>query len=117
PSTPASGGRASRLTANVGSLACALTAVALMVAYFLVPSGSNAKSVIYEVLSVGTPVAIVGGIFKYRPERPLHWWLLAGAIALWAAGDTYWDAYRWFTGGQAPYPSPADVAYLGAYPL
>ena len=41
----------------------------------------------------------------------------AGGFALWCIGDTYWDSYLWILDKQAPYPSFADVAYLGGYPL
>src|SRR5207253_1374684 len=31
--------------------------------------------------------------------------------------DAYWDAYSWFLRTEAPFPSIADVAYVGGYPL
>src|SRR3954454_9513137 len=36
-------------------------------------------------------------------------------IALWVGGDSFWNAYRWITGNEAPFPSRADVFYLLAY--
>jgi PAS domain S-box-containing protein len=47
----------------------------------------------------------------------LPWFLFSAGLALWCVGDSYWNYYIWFLGKQAPYPSPADVAYLGAYPF
>jgi signal transduction histidine kinase len=110
-------GPQTRTTGSLPWRACSLAGSVLIVAYFRVGSGSNAQSAIYEVFSLGVPIATVVGILHYRPTRAQHWWLFAGGFALWAAGDTYWDSYRWFGNGQAPYPSPADIAFLAAYPL
>jgi diguanylate cyclase (GGDEF)-like protein len=44
------------------------------------------------------------------------WLFLAAAVLAWAAGEIYWTAY--IEGNpDAPYPSPADIGYLGFYPL
>ena len=92
-------------------------ALILSVAYFSLPDGSNAQLLIYQLLAIAAPIAIVVGVRRYRPALYHHWLLLAGGLVLWGVGDGYWDAYRWILGRQAPYPSFADVAYLCAYPL
>lgn len=87
------------------------------VAYFLAGRGSDLQAAIYECCSLAAPTAVLIGIRRHHPRRAHHWWFMFGALALWALGDSYWDFYRWVLGGQAPYPSPADVAYIGAYPV
>ena len=47
--------------------------------------------------------------------RSCHGCSSSGGFALWCIGDTYWDAYLWILDKQAPYPSFADIAYLGGY--
>jgi signal transduction histidine kinase len=90
-------------------------ALAFGVLYFLV--GATAQTVIYQGFSVSALVAIVVGIRRYRPARQRPWWLFGAGLALWCAGDAYWDCYRWILQAQAPYPSFADLAYWLAYPL
>jgi two-component system, cell cycle response regulator len=44
------------------------------------------------------------------------WLAIAAAVFSWGAAEVYWTAY--IAGDpSAPYPSPADVAYLAYYPL
>jgi signal transduction histidine kinase len=95
----------------------AVIALALSVGYFLLPGGSDGQSVLYQLLGLSTPIAIVVGVLRYRPALYHHWLLFAGGMVFWIVGDGYWDSYRWLLGQQAPYPSPADFAYLAAYPL
>ena len=95
----------------------AAAALALSVLYFLLRAGSDAQSAVYQLLGLASPVAMVVGVLRYRPALYHHWLLFAGGLAFWIVGDAYWDSYRWFLGQQAPYPSPADIAYLSAYPL
>ena len=87
------------------------------VTYFSVGSNSVPQAVIYQGLSLGAIAAIVVGLVRYKPERRLAWLLFAGGLVLWTLGDGYWDAYSWFLHAEAPFPSVADVAYLGGYPF
>jgi hypothetical protein len=93
-----------------------LAALTLTVAYFLLGGNADAQSAIYGLLGAAAPIAILVGVWRHRPQRPLPWFLFAAGLGLWCVGDTYWNYYIWFLEKQAPYPSPADVAYLGAYP-
>ena len=95
----------------------AAVALGLGVAYFFLPSGSDAQLIIYQLFGLAAPIAIIVGVRRYRPTRYHHWLLLAGGLAFWVIGDGYWDSYRWILDRQAPYPSPADVAFLLGYPL
>jgi len=95
----------------------AYTAVALPVGilYFFV--APDAETLIYQAFSVSALVAILVGIRRYRPAPSHHWWLFAGGLAMWCLGDAYWDCYRWILKTQAPYPSPADLAFFLGYPF
>ena len=47
----------------------------------------------------------------------IAWLLMAVALLWWFAGEAIWSFYELALGRDAPFPSPADVAYLGAIPL
>jgi signal transduction histidine kinase len=95
----------------------ATTVAVLGVVYFLVGANSVPQAAIYQALSLGAIAAIVVGLLRYRPERKRAWVLFGGGLVLWTLGDAYWDAYSWFLHTEAPFPSVADVAYIGGYPL
>ncbi|WP_203923635.1 PAS domain S-box protein [Rugosimonospora africana] len=58
--------------------------------------------------------AIVAGISRYGPTRPLPWWMLAAAMLAMAAGDVIYDAEAtgWFSA-----PVIANGCYLATFPL
>jgi signal transduction histidine kinase len=95
--------------------AFAAVALPLGIAYFFV--GPDAETIIYQAFSVSALVSIVVGIRRYRPAPSHHWWLFAGGLAMWCLGDAYWDCYRWILQTDAPYPSPADLAFFLGYPF
>ncbi|HMJ00165.1 MAG TPA: PAS domain-containing protein [Gaiellaceae bacterium] len=92
-----------------------LVALALTVVYFLLGGHTDTQLVIYQMFILAAPIAIVAGVLRHRPDHKLLWLLFASGLGLWCIGDAYWGYYRWFLGEQAPYPSFADVAYLGGY--
>ena len=93
------------------------TVAVLGVMYFLVAADSVPQAGIYQALSLGAIAAIAVGLARYRPRHRLAWVLFGLGLVLWTLGDAYWDAYSWFLHTEAPFPSIADVAYLGGYPL
>ena len=70
---------------------------------------------LYDVVVVAAGVAVLARARIAARERP-GWLLLGLAILSWAAGEVYWT---WFilNNPEPPYPSLADVFYLGFYPL
>jgi PAS domain S-box-containing protein len=58
--------------------------------------------------------AVLAGTWWHRPARRLPWWLLAGALAAMAAGDTVYAV-----AGRPGEPAPAwaDAGYLLMFPL
>src|SRR5262245_50576901 len=73
-------------------------------AYYLVPRGSAAAHGAYEVIVCFGVAAMIFGLLRNRPDDR-NWVLIFVGLALWAAGDTYWNAFRWSTGHEAPFPS------------
>lgn len=45
------------------------------------------------------------------------WWLLGGAALSWSVGQMVWTYYESVQGDEVPFPSLADVGYLGLPPL
>lgn len=63
-------------------------------------------------------VVVLSGLVRpllVRRDR-LPWLLLSIATISWAAGDVYWSIV-FSDAEEIPVPSPADVAYVGLYPL
>nr|MDP9304068.1 HAMP domain-containing histidine kinase [Actinomycetota bacterium] len=90
-------------------------ALPLGIVYFFV--GPDAETIIYQAFSVSALVAIVVGIRRYQPAPSHHWWFFAAGLGMWCLGDAYWDCYRWILKTEAPYPSPADLAFFLGYPF
>ncbi|HEX7246085.1 MAG TPA: GGDEF domain-containing protein [Solirubrobacterales bacterium] len=70
---------------------------------------------LYDAVVIGAGIACLIRASDYERERTA--WLMIGlAIVCWGLGEIYWTAA--IEGNpSAPYPSPADVAYLAFYPL
>ena len=70
---------------------------------------------LYDLVVVAAGIAFLVRARAATRERP-GWLLLGLGILSWAAGEIYWT---WFIleSSDPPYPSPADVLYLGFYPL
>ena len=86
--------------------------VALTAAYFALPRGGDAQSVLYDTIGGATVVAILAGIRLNRPATAVPWMLFAAANAVFVVGDVLYDVYP-----AAPSPSTADCFYLSGYPL
>jgi diguanylate cyclase len=81
----------------------------------------TAVVVVDDVLCAAAP--ITGGALCLRRSRTrtgrLRWgWVLLGCSAiLWGSGGVVWAVYELHLGVAVPFPSPADVCYLGSVPL
>ncbi|MBJ7453908.1 MAG: hypothetical protein JHC71_17765, partial [Blastococcus sp.] len=65
----------------------------------------------------GVAAAVGGAGAAWRARRVTDrvraaWALMAAACWAWAAGETYW-CWHTLRGGEAPFPSAADVGFLG----
>ncbi|MFP5341695.1 MAG: diguanylate cyclase domain-containing protein [Candidatus Limnocylindria bacterium] len=77
--------------------------------------GSLGQSFLYDGIGAGAIVAALVGVAMHRPERAAPWLLMAFGQALFVAGDLAWNVYEIM--GEDPFPSFADVLYLGGYPF
>ncbi|HUY73284.1 MAG TPA: PAS domain-containing sensor histidine kinase [Candidatus Dormibacteraeota bacterium] len=54
---------------------------------------------------------------RNRGRQRLGWALLSASAATWGAGEVVWSVYQVGLGIAVPFPSAADVGFLGAIPL
>jgi len=99
-------------------VACGLV-VAL--AYYLVPASGlaprwAAKIGLYNGLGLSAVAAIIVGVVRHRPERPLAWYLFAVGLLSYVTADIIFYTYQDLLHREV-FPSLADVFYLAAYPF
>jgi signal transduction histidine kinase len=99
-------------------VACGLV-VAL--AYYLVPASGlaprwAAKIGLYTGLGLSAVAAIMVGVARHRPERPLAWYLFAVGLLSYVTADIIFYTYQDLLHREV-FPSLADVFYLAAYPF
>ncbi|HWB36514.1 MAG TPA: EAL domain-containing protein [Rugosimonospora sp.] len=68
---------------------------------------------IWSTIGISSCVAIVMGVLRNRPRRRWPWFLLAGAVLAFAAGDTTYNILVTYLGKDNPFPSAADLFYSG----
>lgn len=88
--------------------------MALAVGYFALPYGLFSSSV-YIAAGVLATAAITLAVLRRRLFSPVSWIVLAGGLALCSVGNFIW--YWLDLQGLSPFPSAADIFYLGASPL
>ncbi len=90
-------------------------AAALSAVYYLTPD-SPLRSIVWTAIASSTVVAVVAGVLRHRPSRPLPWLLIAGGLASYTVGEAL---YTWpqLVENQPAGPSFADVFFLVMYPL
>src|SRR5437870_2820114 len=82
-----------------------LLALAMVVTYFSLP---GLHMVLWASLGLSSVVAILVGVRRNRPEQPLPWYLLAGAVGTFAAGDFTYNVLTLVLHQDNPFPSVAD---------
>jgi len=92
-----------------------LVGVVASVGLVFLPLGLG-RDAVYCLVGASGVVAIVVGVCRNRPSSQRAWWLMVAGNAAWVLGDAM---YSWYQDIAlvAPFPSPADAAYLVAYPL
>ena len=95
--------------------AVAVGVAAFATLYALVPVATSVRDSVTLVTDLAAVALIVLGIHRYRPATPYAWGLIAGGILAWGVGDALWFGYT--LAGEDPFPSAADLFYLGGYPL
>jgi diguanylate cyclase (GGDEF)-like protein len=101
----------------------AVALAALGLATVVVWSGAGGSDVSTAVADLAAIVAALGGgVIVLREARRSTrdrgpWRLLGVALLLWGLGELLWGWYELVRGDEVPFPSIADVAYLGAVPF
>jgi diguanylate cyclase (GGDEF)-like protein len=90
--------------------------LAVISAYALMPAGSPAATIVYNVVGLVSGLAILAGVRLHRPERPAMWYWFAASQLVSVVGDLVYEYYDLIRHEQ-PYPSLADVFYLASYPM
>ena len=84
--------------------------------YFFAPPGWG-HHLIYDLLGLSSVIAILCGIYIYKPANPWVWYLFALGNFGFVVGDATRAYYEVVQGVQSPFPGLADVGYLAAYPI
>jgi diguanylate cyclase (GGDEF)-like protein len=77
--------------------------------------GGQAQALVYDFVGGSAVAVALFGAWRNRPERRWPWILIALGQASFVAGDLLWMYFEAI--GEEPFPSLADVLYLGGYPF
>jgi signal transduction histidine kinase len=108
PSEPLLRRTVRRSGASAAVLAAGVVACAV---YFTLSPGAGQNN-LYDVVGIGSSIAIAAGVLRNRPDYPLPWLLFAGGNLAFAVADVIFNQLT-----DPPVPSVADWFYLGGYPL
>ena len=93
----------------------AATAVASV--YFLRENTSLSKLVLYNGIGLSAVLAVLYGIRRNQPVNRRAWVIVAGSLTCFLTADIVYYVLEIVHEGEAPFPSPADIFYLGMYPI
>ncbi len=82
--------------------------------YSFLPSDTS-HNLYYSAMGIAAVAFMATGVRLNRPTFPLPWYLVIGGQALLVVGDSIWNYYELVLHVESPFPSVADVAYLGGY--
>jgi signal transduction histidine kinase len=83
-------------------------------ALYQLPLGELGHAVLYETIALSAVLAVLGGVWLWRPADPFAWCLVAAGLFAFFLGEATWDIYA-IGLGQDPFPSLADLFYLSGY--
>jgi diguanylate cyclase (GGDEF)-like protein len=83
--------------------------------YFLLP-GSGWKDAGYSVIGFASVATVLVGIRLHRPVERRGWYAIAAGNLCFVLGDGVYDVYE-LLHQPVPFPSIADLFYLGGYPF
>jgi two-component system sensor histidine kinase/response regulator len=109
---------------RVFAVSTALVAIASLIFILWTTQRIGGDQVSIAVDDIGEAVAagiaaLSCGIASWRAAGRLRlaWGLLAASAASWCAGEIVWSVYEVGLGVEVPYPSAADIGFVGAIPL
>jgi diguanylate cyclase (GGDEF)-like protein len=90
--------------------------LAAVILYFVLPLEGLWSNAAYNLIGLSAVAAIVVGVRRHRPARPLIWWSFAVGQLLFVVGDALYAVIDRVL-HQVPFPSVADGFYLAGYPV
>jgi len=90
--------------------------VASVAVYFLLPKGGIAQANLYVAVHLAAGVTILVGARVLRPKPRAPWVFIGLSQLMVALADLVWNIIE-LGFHEEPFPSVADVFYLGAYPF
>src|SRR6266568_5572872 len=89
--------------------------------YLVIPSSIPLPALVprlllYQGVSASAVVALVVGVRRHRPSNPTPWYLLIAGQAIYLVADLTFSTLHDLL-HSTTFPSPADLLYLGHYPL
>ncbi len=93
-----------------------LATITVAGAYFLLPTTSLSKLVLYNGIGLSAVVGTAIGIRKNKPQNARAWKFIVAGMASFLAADIVYYVLEAVTEA-VPFPSPADGLYLAMYPL
>jgi signal transduction histidine kinase len=84
---------------------------------FFLPTVGRAVGwgLLYVALCLLSVLAILLGVRRNRPARPLAWYILAAGYVVLTVGNLVWYPYALWTTTTLPYPSISDGLFLSSY--
>jgi hypothetical protein len=73
--------------------------------------------VLWGLFGWSASAAVVVGVVRNRPDRPLPWLLVAGALMVFVTGNMVYDVLAQVLHYEDLFPSVADLFFLATYPL
>jgi two-component system, sensor histidine kinase and response regulator len=101
--------------------AAAVLAVLGFIAWMLLRLGGDSVTIAVDDIGEAVAAFVAAACCVIAATRPIRqrrgWWLLAASAAVWGAGEVVWSVYEVGLAVQVPFPSAADVGFLGSIPL
>jgi len=89
--------------------------VCAVAAYFLIADVPVVGGAFYDLVGLSSVAAILVGVRRHRPARPMIWWCFAAGLLSFVLGDMVYDLL--IAMNREAFPSIADGFYLSGYPL
>ncbi len=93
-----------------------LLVMAPVVGLYLFGPAPFSDGPVFNAIGLSAAAAIIAGVRLHRPSSKAAWYLIALGMALFVAGDVVTYNYQRFFGRAVPFPSIADIFYLGTFP-
>ena len=91
-------------------------AAPLCVLFAFVPPFKG-NGLLMNALGLSPVLATLGGLRLHRPASRAPWRWFAAGFGLFWLGDLYTVGYSRLLGGEVPFPSVGDAAYIAVYPV